>query len=643
MFSNVKFLKEVKQERNNIRQLKRWLLLFSRLFALLFLVLAFAQPFLKGKNTGLNQSNAVSVYIDNSYSMDLKYEGVELLQWAKERGRDIINSYDNQDEFMVLTNEMGVDEQRWKSKEDALNYLENIEIGSSSVLLEKVFSKQSYLFTKSESDELHNYIVSDFQETALQDAEIAKDSLSSTYLVHLEADNVKNIYVDSVWMDYPVNTIGSNNSVLYKIRNSSELDATNVRVTLKINDQVQAIRELNLLSEETLIDTLYFNVLKEGWQLGEIHVTDYPVVVDDEFYFSFNVEKEKKVLEVTDGQTSTIVRSIFSGDDFIQLTRNQSNRLDYSAFGDYHLIVLNELERISSGLTNSIDKYVNGGGSVLLIPSRTADQNSYKEFLSAFSGISMTATKSGNYRLSKPNFSSRLLRDIVEKYPSNASLPTVKKYFPIVSSSRVREEVVLKLNNNDPLLSLFPVKGGHLFIQAVPNHSDFSELQSHWSYAPIVYNMSIIKGLGEKLYLVGGKDEWLSINRKIERNDNVVTLVGDEMEFIPEQRIVDNKLVLNASKSDKVPPGHFKVETNNSLLAYLSFNSDRLESEMKFADEGNLKERFPEAQEIIQGTNNELKASIKLHNEGRQLWKICVALCLLFLIIEVAIIRLLPD
>ncbi|MCB0503470.1 MAG: BatA domain-containing protein, partial [Bacteroidetes bacterium] len=49
-FSNVKFLKEVKQERNNIRQLKRWLLLMSRLLVLFFLVAAFAQPFLKGKN-----------------------------------------------------------------------------------------------------------------------------------------------------------------------------------------------------------------------------------------------------------------------------------------------------------------------------------------------------------------------------------------------------------------------------------------------------------------------------------------------------------------------------------------------------------------------------------------------------------------
>ena len=643
LFSNVKFLKEVKQERNNIRQLKRWLLLLSRLLALFFMVMAFTQPFLKGQNEAVNKSNAVSIYVDNSYSMGLKYKGVELIQWAKERGRDIINNYDNEDEFMILTNEVSVDEQRWKSKEDAINYLENIEITSNSVLFDKVINKQSYLFTKSESNQLQNYLISDFQTSSLNGATIESDSLESTYLVHLEADNIKNVYVDSVWMEDPVNVIGSNNSVLYKIKNSSELDAKAVRVTLKINEQVQAIRELNLLSEEVLIDTLYFNVLKEGWQLGEILIADYPITIDDEFYFSFNVEKEREVLEVFDGQTSSTIRSIFEGDDLIQLTRNQSSRLDYSSFSNYHLIVLNELEQVSSGLANSIDNYVESGGSVLLIPSRSANEGTYKNLLSAFSGIAISAPKTGNYRLLKPNFSSSLLKDIVEKYPSNASLPNVKKYFPVISSSRVREEAILKLNNNDPLLTLFPTGEGNLFVQTVPNHSDFSELQSHWSYAPVIYNMSLMKGLGSKLFLVNGEDEWLTIDKKIERNDNVVSLVGEEMEFIPEQRIVDNRLILNASKNENVPAGHFKVETNNNLLAWLSFNTSRLESEMKFANAERLKELFPEAEEIVNGTQNELIGSIKLKNDGRPLWRYCIILSLLFLISEVAIIKLLPD
>jgi len=155
-FSNVNFLKEVKQERNNIRQLKRWLLLLSRLLVLFFLVIAFAQPFLKGKTDDVTGSNAVSVYLDNSYSMGLKNKGVELMEWGRDRAEDVVKSYSERDEFLVITNDLKVEEQRWKSKEDALNYIQNIQISSKSLPLENVLQKQQYLFTKSNGNQLKN-------------------------------------------------------------------------------------------------------------------------------------------------------------------------------------------------------------------------------------------------------------------------------------------------------------------------------------------------------------------------------------------------------------------------------------------------------------------------------------------------------
>src|SRR3954469_9249095 len=70
-FTNVRFLKEIKQDTKSRSRLKHLLVLFSRLLALTFLVLAFAQPFLPAKtNSAIGQSRRISVYIDNSFSMD---------------------------------------------------------------------------------------------------------------------------------------------------------------------------------------------------------------------------------------------------------------------------------------------------------------------------------------------------------------------------------------------------------------------------------------------------------------------------------------------------------------------------------------------------------------------------------------------
>ena len=44
-FSNVRFLKEIKEETATRNRLKHWLILVARLLAITALVLAFAQPF----------------------------------------------------------------------------------------------------------------------------------------------------------------------------------------------------------------------------------------------------------------------------------------------------------------------------------------------------------------------------------------------------------------------------------------------------------------------------------------------------------------------------------------------------------------------------------------------------------------------
>src|ERR1041384_2944175 len=69
-FTNVRFLKEVKQDTKAKNKLKNLLILCSRLLAILFLVLAFAQPYIPRDNGAVHTGDKViSVYIDNSFSM----------------------------------------------------------------------------------------------------------------------------------------------------------------------------------------------------------------------------------------------------------------------------------------------------------------------------------------------------------------------------------------------------------------------------------------------------------------------------------------------------------------------------------------------------------------------------------------------
>src|ERR1700685_3871109 len=67
-FSNVKFLRELKEETSSRSRLKHWLVLASRLLAVAFLVMAFAQPFIPNKHNKFGGGKKyVSIYIDNSF------------------------------------------------------------------------------------------------------------------------------------------------------------------------------------------------------------------------------------------------------------------------------------------------------------------------------------------------------------------------------------------------------------------------------------------------------------------------------------------------------------------------------------------------------------------------------------------------
>ena len=69
-FSNVERLMEVKSEKRRVKELRRWLVLLMRCLAIAALVLAFAQPTLPGSEQLQSGTTAVSVYVDNSFSME---------------------------------------------------------------------------------------------------------------------------------------------------------------------------------------------------------------------------------------------------------------------------------------------------------------------------------------------------------------------------------------------------------------------------------------------------------------------------------------------------------------------------------------------------------------------------------------------
>ena len=84
-FTNVRFLQELKQQTQKQSQLRHLLILAMRILAIAALVIAFAQPYIpfSQKQTRMASRNAVSVFVDNSFSMEATAASGTLLDEAK--------------------------------------------------------------------------------------------------------------------------------------------------------------------------------------------------------------------------------------------------------------------------------------------------------------------------------------------------------------------------------------------------------------------------------------------------------------------------------------------------------------------------------------------------------------------------------
>src|SRR5262245_19931430 len=127
-FTNVRFLREIRQDTRNRSRLKHLLILAARLLAVAFLVLAFAQPFLPALGTRMTAGvKKVSVYIDNSFSMDAISNNGDLLEEAKKKAREIAAGYQPSDLFQLLTNGFEGRSQRLVNRDEFLDLVDGVK------------------------------------------------------------------------------------------------------------------------------------------------------------------------------------------------------------------------------------------------------------------------------------------------------------------------------------------------------------------------------------------------------------------------------------------------------------------------------------------------------------------------------------
>ena len=649
-FSDLKLLKEVEMETSKKSNLKHLLILLARILAIAALVFAFAQPYFTKNNKGTTQGEKlVSIYLDNSFSMNNVAQEFTLLDKAKEQAENIAGLYKQSDKFQLITNDFESKHQRFVTRQEFVDLVQEVTTSSVTRQLSQVEQKQLDFLNKEGGQNKLGYYISDFQKTTTNLDELKQDSTLTTNFVHLTPELTGNVFIDSVWFDSPIRVVNKKENLSAKIVNNSE-DDIQVKVELFLNGASEGFMNQDISANSSSEIKLNYTINSPGIINARLFISEYPNPVstfDDDFYFSYLLDETAKVLVINENanflnNTSGNINQLFKNDSYFKVKNSSASSIDYSEFGTSNVIILNGLNELSSGLVSELMKYTEAGGTVVYFPGAKLNMNSANEFLLAVEAGRFLSKDTANTKVNYLNFEHPIFKDVFENIPKNIDLPVVSNSYRLSVSSRSRVEKLMRLQSGNDFLSKFNYKNGSLYLFTVPLDKEFSNLTGHSVFVTSL--LRIVENSGNKQLL-----SQLISNQAITLKGKSYNLesfhIKNEklgIDFVPEtqRNRGDVKLFLSQEVTNA---GNYSIENEGKVIGCFGLNYNRLESYFDSYSTEELKKSVANSTTSVIDASNYSVAnadSAQLYEEETKWWKLFILLALVFVALEILIIKL---
>lgn len=646
-FSSIIFLKNIDQETKSIRKLKHLLILISRLLAILFLVLAFSQPFIPLKN-GTNQysSNVIVIYIDNSFSMSQLGTDGQLLSEAKEQAKKMINNASIGSRILLFTNEMSAVEEQFTSKSNLLNRLDKIKIQSTSVPIHKVIDRIQNIVTNHKEISSKNskqYIYfSDFQSNKDKTPiKIIEKNHSYFYPFQLQSQTKGNVAIDSIWFNEPNFKTKINNQLHLKITNYGEETYSNLELVLDVNKTKRTVF-LELKPEESKDLVINYTDYVTGVKKGKVHINDKHLDFDDDYFFTYEVKPFSSILIIQGSEAHRLVNKVYSLDSYYKVSEVQSGSFLTENLKNKQLVVLNGIKDINQGLGIALKTFVSKGGAIQLFPSKDANINTWNLFLNSIGISSLSSFEKSDLDCKKPSIESSFYKGIFDQKPKNMPLPEVYGYFPIKTNIN---PALLSLQNNKPLW----VKQNNSYLFTSVLDSTISSISSNSLFPVILLRIAELSQQKMEISHFLGADNRIQIYPSDEGKTTKIShtefhLKNDQLDLIPYTEEINNETYISLvglQENQGLKQGIYQI-VNENFKSTIALNYQRTESNVTTLNSDEIVSLFKDVKKdhlnysSIENGSESIKVDLE---KPQEFWRIFLILALFFVLTEMALTR----
>ncbi len=649
-FTNVKFLKELQTETQQRSKLKHLLVLLARILTILFLVFAFSQPFIPVGNAGpVVQQRIVSVFIDNSFSMEQEGNNGTLLDEAKAKAEAIAQAYSPSDRYHLLTQDFESRHQRNMSRDEFLEAVQEVKPTASVHMLHEILNRQKEALQDFEVAARKIYMLTDLQKTGIDLTQLNADTLNHINMIPLVGQTFRNISIDTCWINTPAIQPGARVELNVRLKNFSETDESQIPLKLSVNGSQRAISSVDISGNGESEVVLSFTVNESGWQNCQLSISDHPITFDDTYYLSFPVSEVLNVLTIISSGDNQNLNAVYSTDPYYKQSQTEVTKVDYGSLSKYDLIILQGLDMIPSGLSASISELVKQGGTVCVVPGTKADLGSYQSFLSNVDANYLSGSDTQYVKVNAIDIRNELFKDVFEKAPDNIEMPWTKKRYLLSLNTRISGENLMTYTDGQVFLKKFNSGNGKVYLFTSSLSASESNFSSHALFVPVFLRLALLSRQDGGNANIIGRDRSISIPIQIDlQGDKVAHLINKENQFdiIPEIKNIGRRSFLEIYDQIK-DAGIYELNHNEKAIWNYAFNFDRKESDPKIYTIEELK-NFTEQAGITQisfmeGGVKNFEKFISESEKGISLWKICILLALVFIGIEVLLLKFMKS
>ncbi|GAA3770550.1 BatA domain-containing protein [Flavobacterium ginsengiterrae] len=606
-FTNVRFLKELAVQTRKSSKIKKRLLLATRLLLLTCAIIAFAQPFFEAKDSK-NASNEMYIILDNSFSMQAKGKKGELLKRAVQ---ELLENTPETAQFSLLTNTENYWNTDIKSSKSAL---QNLKYSAAPFELSSIMAKIKAHKSAHKKDIL---IISD--AVGLTENDIKNtDSEEKPYFILSEAEQKNNVSIDSVYINQTLENF-------YEIGVNLSAYGENFKpVSTALYNQNKLIAK-TIINFDTKKKKINFTIPKEAFH-GYVSIEDNGLTYDNKLFFSISKNKKTNVISIGEPEKSNFLSRIYTPAEF-NYNNYAISSLDYNGLEKQNTIILNELTEIPQALQTTLKAFVSKGGNLVIIPSEKSSVSNLNSFLGNFGKVQFNNLKRESRLITKINFDHPLFSGVFENKITNFQYPKTNSSFDISSPY----PAVLSYEDQGAFVTAVQNPTAGITVFSAPINSVNSNFQQSPLIVPLFYKIAQNNQKTGVNALTIGNNQPYFVDVLLTK-DAILEVKGTEDSFIPIQQILNNKVKLTFNDFPETA-GNYSIFDKKEWVENLSFNYKRTESDLSRVNT-NVISDFKTADTISTIFN-----TLQTERTDSQIWKWFVIFALLFLALEMAIIK----